>query len=95
MPTIKITVDGKPAHTTDQLATMYEIQPGSMRMRLHRHGIEPVANLDGRTPLYLAAPTLKKLGLNPATQRAAEAMSDPQVNPSKYGVGGLSGRSKD
>lgn len=52
---IRITVDGKPAHTTDQLAALHGIRPDSMRKRLQRQEVKPIAYLDARTPLYDAA----------------------------------------
>ncbi len=62
---IRITVNGRHAMTVDQLAAELGIKPGSMRPALKRLGVTPDAHLDGRTPLYLAEPTLKALSGRP------------------------------
>jgi hypothetical protein len=56
-PTIRITVDGKPACTVDQAATRHNLRPVSVRALISRAGdtIAPAAMLDGRTPLYHVA----------------------------------------
>ncbi len=54
MPTIRITVDGRLALTTAQAATRHDRTRAVMRMLLSRCGVEPVAHLDDRTPLYSA-----------------------------------------
>lgn len=64
-PTIRITVDGKRALTVDQLAGETGLKPGSLRPALKRLGVTPDAQLDARTPLYLAAPTLRRLRERP------------------------------
>jgi hypothetical protein len=62
---VRITVNGRHALTVEQLAEATGLKPGSMRPALKRLGITPDAHLDGRTPLYLAAPTLKRLKERP------------------------------
>ena len=55
MPIIKITVDGRPALTTEQAAARYGLTHSSMRSaltRLAKLGLAPVAKLDGRKPLW-------------------------------------------
>lgn len=54
-PTIRITVNGKPALTIAQAAERYGLAPSSIRSALTRLGdaITPAAELDSRTPLYL------------------------------------------
>lgn len=49
---IEILVDGRPVVTTKQAAAMRGITTAGMRKVLQQNGIEPVAHLDGRTPLY-------------------------------------------
>jgi hypothetical protein len=97
-PTIRITVNGKAALTVAQAAARHDLEPSSMRAALSRLGdaIEPAAWLDSRTPLYYITALDKAMAARPgrgrmaeSTRRALTAMSDPQVNPQKYGVGGL------
>lgn len=64
-PIIRITVNGRKALTVDQLAGETGLKPGSVRPALKRLGVTPDAHLDGRTPLYLAGPTLKRLRERP------------------------------
>lgn len=65
MPTIRITVDGKQALTTRQLAEEFHLDPASVRSAIKRLGLEPVAHLDERTPLYAAAPARKAMRERP------------------------------
>lgn len=51
---IRITVDGRLALTTAQIAERYGISRDAMRTELRRYAIEPADHLDARTPLYLA-----------------------------------------
>jgi hypothetical protein len=52
MPSIAITVDGRTALTTRQLGEEFDLDPDSARTAIRRVGLEPVAHLDERTPLY-------------------------------------------
>jgi hypothetical protein len=54
MPTIRITVDGKVALTLAQAAERHALGTDAMRKAISRAGLEAVAELDARTPLYLA-----------------------------------------
>lgn len=49
---IEIYLDGRRVYTTSQAAEALGIKPGSLRARINRHGIQPAAHLDPRTPLY-------------------------------------------
>lgn len=49
---IEIFVDGQPVVTTAQAAKARGITPAGMRAVLRQHGVQPVAHLDARTPLY-------------------------------------------
>lgn len=60
-PEIRITVDGKLALTTAQLAAEMGIEPVTARTEIKRLAITPVAHLDSRTPLYAAVPTRKTM----------------------------------
>ena len=51
---IRITVDGRLALTTAQLAARHGISRDAMRSEFRRYAIEPADHLDARTPLYLA-----------------------------------------
>jgi len=51
---IKITVDGRLALTTRQWADRLGVSPVTVRTEIRRLGVEPVAHLDARTPLYSA-----------------------------------------
>ncbi len=55
MGVILITVDGRPAVTTRQLAKEFGLDPASARSAVRRVRLEPVDHLDERTPLYDAA----------------------------------------
>ncbi len=61
MAQIRITVDGRLALTTAQAATRHDRSRAAMRMLLARLDLEPVAQLDDRTPLYAAAPLDKAI----------------------------------
>lgn len=52
MSQIEILVDGRHAVTTKQAAKARGITVAGMRKVLSQNGVEPVAELDGRTPLY-------------------------------------------
>ncbi|MFC4066563.1 hypothetical protein [Actinoplanes subglobosus] len=52
MSSIAITVDGREALTTRQLGEEFLLDPASARTAVRRVGLEPVAHLDDRTPLY-------------------------------------------
>jgi hypothetical protein len=52
MPSIDVTVDGRLALTTRQLGEEFGLDPASARTAVRRVGIEPIAHLDERTPLY-------------------------------------------
>jgi hypothetical protein len=62
---VRITLNGKHAMTRPQLAAALGLDPAAgdttVRHALRRAGRTPDGHLDGRTPLYLAAPTLKRL----------------------------------
>jgi hypothetical protein len=63
--TIRITVDGKLALTTRQLAAELGLEPTSVRVAVRRLGIDPVEHLDDRTPLYAAATVRKAIRARP------------------------------
>lgn len=65
MPTIVIIVDGEVALTTRQLAAQLGIGLTSTRSAINRLGLQPVAHLDQRTPLYAAAAARKALRERP------------------------------
>jgi hypothetical protein len=65
MPTIRITVDGKLALTLAQAAERHALGIDAMRKAISRAGIEPVAELDARTPLYLAAAIVAAMKARP------------------------------
>lgn len=65
MPTIRITVDGKQALTTRQLAEEFSLDSASVRSAIKRLGLEPAAHLDERTPLYAAVAARKALRARP------------------------------
>jgi hypothetical protein len=52
MTEIVITVDGQRALTTRQLGEEFALDPATVRTAVRRVGLEPVAHLDDRTPLY-------------------------------------------
>lgn len=63
---IKITLNGKHAMTLAQLSDATGMPADTtLRHALRRAGITPDGHLDGRTPLYLVAPTLRKLKARP------------------------------
>jgi hypothetical protein len=72
-PTIRITVDGKPACTVDQAAARHNLRPVSVRSIISRAGdaIAPAAMLDGRTPLYHVAGIDKMIKNRPGRGRMA------------------------
>ena len=53
-PEIRIMVDGRLALTTAQAAGEFGVSPITVRGEVRQLGIEPVAHLDARTPLYPA-----------------------------------------
>lgn len=62
MPDIRITVDGRPAVTVALLAALTGRQRDTdVKHALRRAGLEPVARLDARTPLYLRREALRAL----------------------------------
>ena len=71
MPTIRITVDGKLALTVEQAAARYGLHLSSMRAALTRLGgaITPVADLDGRKKVYLAADLDRAMKARPGRGR--------------------------
>ncbi len=71
MPNIRITVDGRPALTTAQAALRRGVDQAGLRRVLSRMGIEPIAHLDDRTPLYSRA-QIDKLPPPRALKQAAE-----------------------
>lgn len=66
-PTIRITVDGKPALTVAMAAERYGLAASSIRSALTRLGdaITPAAQLDSRTPLYHLVALDKALSRRP------------------------------
>jgi hypothetical protein len=60
-PEIRITVGGKLAYTTAQAATKHDRPVPQMRTLISRLGVEPVAHLDTRTPLYGATALAKAI----------------------------------
>ena len=60
--TVRITLNGKHAMTLPQLAEHTgRAADTDLRHALRRAGIAPDGRLDGRTPLYLVTPTLRRL----------------------------------
>ncbi len=49
---IEIYYNGRRVYTTAQAAELLDEPAGTLRSRIHRHGIEPATHLDPRTPLY-------------------------------------------
>ncbi|HLL69039.1 MAG TPA: hypothetical protein VK453_25490 [Micromonosporaceae bacterium] len=54
---ISITIDGRPAHTTEQAAKILGLEPEALRQRIRRRRaagdpVSPAGHLDARTPLY-------------------------------------------
>lgn len=66
-PTIRITVNGKPALTIAQAAERYGMARSSVRSALTRLGdaLAPAAELDNRTPLYFVTALDKALAGRP------------------------------
>lgn len=85
---IRITVRGKRAMTRPMLATALGLDPAAaettIRPALRRAGIAPDGHIDGRTPVYIAAPTLKALKARPGRwpTRSESALSDASDPPS-------------
>lgn len=50
--TIRITVNGKTAETIALAATRLDMDHGALLSAVKRGGLQPVARLDARTPLY-------------------------------------------
>lgn len=75
MATIRITVDGRLALTTGQLADEFGLTPAGMRTILGRLGVDAVAKLDDRTPLYPAVETRKALRERPGRGRSKRAVA--------------------
>src|SRR5688572_17993812 len=74
VPEIRITVDGRLALTTAQAAAKHGRDVPQMRTLISRLGVEPVAHLDSRTPLYVATALAKAIRAMPgrgANLRAA------------------------
>jgi len=65
MARIRIEVDGKLALTVAQVAAEFDLQPESTRTVIRRLGVEPVAHLDARTPLYAAVLLRKAMKARP------------------------------
>lgn len=65
MGTILITVDGRPALTTQQLAAEFGLDTSGARTAFRRAGITPIGQLDGRTPLYEAATSRAAMARRP------------------------------
>ncbi|HET8640560.1 MAG TPA: hypothetical protein VFM37_01415 [Pseudonocardiaceae bacterium] len=65
MARLKILVDGRLALTTAMLAAEFGLSPQAIRMAIMRLGIEPVDEIDARTPLYPAVATRAKLRARP------------------------------
>lgn len=80
---IRITLNGRHAMTRPQLAVALDLDPAAadttLRHALRRAGIEPDAHLDARTPLYYAAPTLKKLRSRPGRWPAKDGERSPDA----------------
>lgn len=60
-----ITVDGREALTTRQLATEFDLDPASARTAIKRVELVPVDHLDERTPLYDAVTAREALAGRP------------------------------
>lgn len=65
MTTVEILVDGRPALTTRPAAEKHGFTPGGLRAIVDQVGIEPVAEIDGRTPVYDEADLERKLAARP------------------------------
>ena len=98
-PAITIKVDGKPALTIDMVAARHDLTPDNARKILSRAraagDLQPIAQLDDRTPLYGATAVDRYMANRPgrgrmaeSTRRALETMSRPQTHPNEYRVGG-------
>lgn len=75
-PTIRITVNGKPALTVAQAAERLGMAPSSVRSAITRLGaaLEPAAHLDSRTPLYYVTALDRALARRPGRgHRAPES----------------------
>ena len=69
-PTIRITVNGKPALTIAQAAERHGMPASGLRTALTRlPDLKPAAHLDARTPLYYAATLDKALATRPRSGR--------------------------
>ena len=53
VPTIRVTVDGRPVLTIEQAAARVGVAESTIRAAMHRHRLVPVAKL-GRMPLFTA-----------------------------------------
>lgn len=62
---IEILVDGKPAVTTAQAAAARGYTLAGMRATIKQAGVQPIAHLDGRTPLYDPADLDRRLATRP------------------------------
>jgi hypothetical protein len=72
-PTIRITVNGKPALTIAQAAERHGMPASGLRTALTRlPDLKPAANLDGRTPLYYVTALDRALANRPRGKRSAE-----------------------
>lgn len=52
MTDLVITYRGRLVLTTNQAAEQLGVKPGTVRARASRHGVEPAAHIDPRTPLW-------------------------------------------
>lgn len=62
---MQILVDDRPAITTTQAAQQHGLTTAGLRAIISQNGIEPVAHLDARTPLYDAAELDRALKARP------------------------------
>ncbi len=65
MATITITYDGQWVTTAVIACRIYGMQPQALRHTLARGGIQPVGDLDARTPLYLTADIERHMASRP------------------------------
>lgn len=90
MPDIRITVDGRPAVTVALAAALTgRHRDTDVKHALRRAGLEPVARLDARTPLYLRAEALKALARPAAPTKEAIIAEIRRIRPDGMSLSAL------
>jgi hypothetical protein len=79
MGLIEITVDGRPALTTRQLAEEFGIDPASTRKAIQRLDLAPIEHLDDRTPLYDAEAARAAMNARPGKGGPGRARSTAKM----------------